>query len=140
MTATKNSMTVGELVGKILGQGNPDFLKGTLVSLLKEVMAVDVGHLVGAEPHERSAERTNQRNGYHERRFDTRVGTVDLEIPKLRKGTYFPSFLEPRCRSEEALLNVIQEAYVYGVSTRKVKDLVQALGVDGISKSEVSRI
>lgn len=140
MTTTKNSMTVGELVGKLLGEGNPDFLKGALVAMLKEVMAVEVGHLVGAEPHERSTERTTQRNGYRERRFDTRVGTVDLEIPKLRTGSYFPSFLEPRCRSEEALLNVIQEAYVNGVSTRKVKDLVQALGVDGVSKSEVSRI
>lgn len=140
MTTTNNSMTVGELVGKILGEGNPDYLKGALAALLKEVMAVEVGHLVGAQPHERSDERTNQRNGYRERRFDTRVGTLDLAIPKLRKGTYFPSFLEPRCRSEEALLNVIQEAYVNGVSTRKVKDLVQALGVDGVSKSEVSRI
>lgn len=140
MTTTNNSMTVGELVGKILGEGNPDFLKGALATLLKEVMAVEVGHLVGAHPHERSDERTNQRNGYRERRFDTRVGTVDLAIPKLRRGTYFPSFLDPRCRSEEALLNVIQEAYVNGVSTRKVKDLVQALGVEGVSKSEVSRI
>ena len=140
MTTTNNSMTVGELVGKILGEGNPDFLKGALVALLDQVMAVEVSRLVGADAHERSAERTTHRNGYRERRFDTRVGTVDLAIPKLRKGTYFPSFLEPRCRSEEALLNVIQEAYVHGVSTRKVKDLVQALGVEGISKSEVSRI
>lgn len=140
MTTTKNSMTVGELVGKILGEGNPDFLKGALVAILNQVMAIEVGQLVGAEPHERSEERTTHRNGYRERRFDTRVGTVELAIPKLRKGTYFPSFLEPRCRSEEALLNVIQEAYVHGVSTRKVKDLVQALGVEGVSKSEVSRI
>jgi len=140
MTTTKNSMTVGELVGKILGEGNPDFLKSALVALLDQVMAVEVSRLVGADAHERTAERTTHRNGYRERRFDTRVGTVDLAIPKLRKGSYFPSFLEPRCRSEEALLNVIQEAYVHGVSTRKVKDLVQALGVEGISKSEVSRI
>jgi transposase-like protein len=140
MTTTKNSMTVGELVGKILGEGNPDFLKGALVALLNQVMAVEIGQLVGAEPHERADGRTNQRNGYRERRFDTRVGTVDLAIPKLRKGAYFPSFLEPRRRSEEALLNVIQEAYVHGVSTRKVSDLVQALGVEGVSRSEVSRI
>jgi len=140
MTTTKNSMTVGELVGKILGEGNPDFLKGALVALLNQVMAVEIGQLVGAEPHERADGRTNQRNGYRERRFDTRVGTVDLAIPKLRKGAYFPSFLEPRRRSEEALLNVIQEAYVHGVSTRKVSDLVRALGVEGISRSEVSRI
>lgn len=140
MTTTKNSMTVGEFVGKILGEGNPDFLKGALVAFLNQVMAVEIGQLVGAEPHERADGRTNQRNGYRERRLDTRVGTVDLAIPKLRKGAYFPSFLEPRRRSEEALLNVIQEAYVHGVSTRKVSDLVRALGVEGVSRSEVSRI
>lgn len=137
---TKNSMTAGELVGKLLCEGNPDFLQGALVAILKQVMAVEVGQLVGAEPHERNEERSNQRNGYRDRPFDTRVGTVDLAIPKLRKGSYFPSFLEPRRRSEEALLNVIQEAYVHGVSTRKVEALVQAMGVDGVSKSEVSRI
>lgn len=140
MTTTKNSMTVGELVGKILGEGNPDFLQGALVAILKQIMAVEVGQLVGAEPHERAEGRATQRNGYRDRRFDTRVGTVDLAIPKLRQGSYFPSFLEPRRRSEEALLNVIQEAYVRGVSTRKVSELVKALGVDGVSKSEVSRI
>jgi putative transposase len=140
MTTTKNSMTIGELVGKILGEGNPDFLKGALVALLNQVMAVEVGQLIGAEPNERTENRTNQRNGHRDRRFDTRVGTMDLSIPKVRRGTYYPSFLEPRRRSEEALLNVIQEAYVHGVSTRKVEDLVRALGVDGISKSEVSRI
>ena len=140
MTTTKNSMTVGEFVGKILGEGNPDFLKGALVAFLNQVMAVEIGQLVGAEPHEGADGRTNQRNGYRERRLDTRVGTVDLAIPKLRKGAYFPSFLEPRRRSEEALLNVIQEAYVHGVSTRKVSDLVRALGVEGVSRSEVSRI
>ena len=140
MTTTKNSMTIGELVGKLLGEGNPDFLKGALVALLNQVMAVEVSQLIGAEPNERAESRTNQRNGYRDRRFDTRVGTLELAIPKVRRRTYYPSFLEPRRRSEEALLNVIQEAYVHGVSTRKVEDLVRALGVDGISKSEVSRI
>lgn len=98
MTTTKNSMTVGEFVGKILSEGNPDLLKSAIAAVLKEMMAVEVGHLVGAEPHERSEARTKQRNGYRGRRYDTRVGTVELAIPKLRQGTYFPSFLEPRCR------------------------------------------
>lgn len=140
MTTTKNSMTFGQAIGKMLAEGNSDFLHGAITSLLREVMAVEVGQLVGAEPHERDEGRVNQRNGYRDRRYDTRVGTINLEIPRLRKGSYLPSFLEPRRRSEEALLNVIQEAYVKGVSTRKVEDLVKALGVDGISKSEVSRI
>lgn len=141
MTTTKNSMTVSELVGKILGEGNTDFLKGALVAVLKEIMVAEISQLTGAQPHERSDDRINQRNGYRDRPFDTRVGTVELAIPKLRKGwCYMPSFLEPRRRAEEALLNVIQEAYVHGVSTRKVDDIVRALGVEGVSKSEVSRI
>ncbi len=94
----------------------------------------------GAAYGERSGERVSQRNGYRDRRWDTRAGTLDLAIPRLRTGSYFPTFLEPRRRSEQALLAVIQQAYVEGVSTRRVEDLVRALGCDGISKSEVSRI
>jgi transposase-like protein len=82
----------------------------------------------------------NQRNGYRERAWETRVGTVDLAIPKLRKGSYFPAFVEPRRASEKALTAVIQEAYVHGVSTRSVDDLVKAMGMTGISKSQVSRL
>ena len=96
--------------------------------------------LVGAERHERSDDRTAYRNGTRVRTWDTRVGTVELAIPKVRPGSYFPSLLQPRRRAEQALLTVVQEAYVHGVSTRKVDDLVKALGLDGISKSEVSRI
>ena len=95
---------------------------------------------IGAEYGERSPERVTQRNGYRSRAWDTRVGTMDLHIPKLREGRYFPSLLEPRRRSERALLAVIQQAYVEGVSTRRVDDLVKALGCEGISKSQVSRI
>ena len=95
---------------------------------------------IGAEYGERSPERVTQRNGYRSRAWDTRVGTMDLRIPKLREGSYFPSLLEPRRRSERALLAVIQQAYVEGVSTRRVDDLVKALGCEGISKSQVSRI
>lgn len=140
MTTTKNSMTVGELVGKILGEGNTDFLREALMALVEQIMAVEVEHLIGAGRHERTEDRTNHRNGSRDRRWDTRVGTLNLAIPKLRKGSYFPNFLEPRRRSEQAFVNVIQEAYVHGVSTRKVEDLVQAMGVENLSKSEVSRI
>lgn len=140
MTATSSSMTVGDLVGKILGEGNPDFLKQALMTLVDQIMTVEVDHIVGAGKHERTDERSNQRNGTRSRRWDTRVGTLELAIPKLRKGSYFPSFLEPRRRAEQAFVSIIQEAYVHGVSTRKVEDLVQAMGVENLSKSEVSRI
>lgn len=140
MTATQHSMTVGDLVGKILGEGNPDFLKQALMTLVDQFMTVEVNQLVGAGKHERTDERSNQRNGTRARRWDTRVGTLELAIPKLRKGAYFPSFLEPRRRAEQAFVSIIQEAYVHGVSTRKVEDLVQAMGVESLSKSEVSRI
>lgn len=94
---------------------------------------------VGAERYERSPHRKTYRNGYRERE-DTRVGTITLRIPKLREGSYFPSMLEPRCRAEKALLSVVQEAYIEGVSTRKVDELVKALGMEGISKSQVFRL
>ena len=103
-------------------------------------MEVEVCGHIGAQRYERTASRTTYRNGYRPRRWDTRVGTIELEIPKLRRGSYFPSLLEPRRRAERALLAVVQEAYVHGVSTRKVDELVQALGIAGLSKSEVSRI
>lgn len=104
-------------------------------------MGAEVDVLCGAGHGERSSDRVNNRNGYRTRQWDTRVGTIDLRVPKLRQGTYFPeSLLEPRRRSEKALLNVIAESYVLGVSTRKVERLVQQLGIDGISKSQVSEI
>lgn len=140
MTATPHSMTVGDLVSKILSEGNSDFLKQALMTLVEELMAAEVEQRIGAGKHERSESRTNQRNGTRPRRWDTRVGTLELAVPKLRKGSYFPSFLEPRRRAEQAFVSVIQEAYVHGVSTRKVEALVQAMGVETLSKSEVSRI
>jgi transposase-like protein len=103
-------------------------------------MEAEVSAQIGAERYERNENRTTYRNGYRERPWDTRVGTLKLKIPKLRQGSYFPSLLEPRRRAEKALLAVVQEAYVHGVSTRKVDELVEALGMRGISKSEVSRI
>lgn len=108
--------------------------------LLQELMETEVSAQIGAGHYERTNERTTQRNGYRARPWDTRLGTLELAIPKLRTGSYFPSWLEPRRRAEQALVAVVAEAYVQGVSTRKVEALVQSLGIAGISKSEVSRL
>ena len=117
-----------------------DFLREGLRVLIQSVIEAEVTQRVGAQPYERSPERTNQRNGYRERPYATRVGELDLRIPKLREGTYYPCFLEPRRMAEKALTAVIQEAYIQGVSTRSVDDLVKAMGMSGISKSQVSRL
>ena len=103
-------------------------------------MEADVEGLIGAGKHERSGERTTWRNGYRERALDTRLGTLNLRVPKLRQGSYFPGFLEARKTSEQALVAVIQEAWISGVSTRRVDELVQAMGLSGISKSTVSKL
>ena len=116
------------------------FLREALRVLVDGIMDAEVSAQIGAEHSERSPERVTYRNGYRNRTWDTRVGTMELHIPKLREGSYFPSLLEPRRRSEKALLAVIQQAYVEGVSTRRVDDLIKALGCDGISSSQVSRI
>ena len=103
-------------------------------------MGAEVTAQVGAGYGERSETRLTRRNGYRPRRWDTRAGSIELQIPKLRQGSYFPALLEPRRRAERALLAVVQQAYVEGVSTRRVDDLVRSLGCEGISKSQVSRI
>src|SRR6201747_2793581 len=106
----------------------------------ERLMELEVEGQAGAAYGEKNPERLAQRNGYRERIWETRAGAVELRIPKLRKGSYFPGFLEPRRMAEKALTAVIQEAYIQGVSTRSVDDLVKALGIDGISKSQVSRL
>jgi putative transposase len=117
-----------------------NFLRDMIGFAAERLMALETEALCGAAVGERTPDRRNQRNGYRDRDWDTRAGTVELRIPKLRHGSYFPGFLEPRRIAEKALTAVIQEAYIQGISTRSVDDLVKALGMEGISKSQVSRL
>lgn len=117
-----------------------DLLREMIGFASKRLMELEVGALTGAEYGEKNPERLVQRNGYRERDWQTRAGTVELQIPRLRRGSYFPGFLEPRRMAEKALTAVIQEAYIQGISTRSVDDLVQAMGGTGISRSQVSRL
>jgi putative transposase len=133
-------MSVQELVGKVLAEEHADVLRQAVVWLAEELMEAEVSQAAGAGYGERNPERAARRNGYRQRAWDTRVGSIELAIPRLRQGSYFPSFLEPRRRSEQALVAVVQEAYVNGVSTRKVDRLVEALGLAGMSKDQVSRL
>ena len=117
-----------------------DLLREMIGFAAERLMEMEVAGLTGAAYGEKNSERLAQRNGYRERAWETRAGTVELRIPKLRKGSYFPGFLEPRRLAEKALTAVVQEAYIQGISTRSVDDLVKALGMSGISKSQVSRL
>ena len=132
-------MDFSSFVGKLLSEEDTDVLREGVRVLAQALMDAEVSTQIGAELYERTDDRTARRNGYRTRTWDTRVGTVELRVPKVVPGTYFPSLLEPRRRAERALAAVIQEAYVKGISTRKVDDLVRALGMDGISRSEVDR-
>ncbi len=134
---TDDSMALAELLQKA---GDGDFLRSVAEAVLQMLMEADVEGQIGAGRHERSAERLTHRNGYRDRTLDTRLGTLNLRIPKLRQGSYFPPFLEARKTSEKALVAVIQEAWIGGVSTRRVDELVQAMGLSGISKSTVSKL
>jgi putative transposase len=130
-----------EAVEKVMRSEHADVLREGVALVVRELMEAEVAEQIGAELGERvPGERVTQRNGYRARRWDTRVGEIELAIPKLRSGSYFPSFLEPRKRSEQALVAVVQEAYVNGVSTRKVDRLVEQLGLRGMSKDQVSRL
>ena len=134
---TKSTMALAELAEK---GADADLLREMLQFVAQRLMDMDVESLCAAFYGERSPDRLNSRNGYRERLWETRAGSVDLKIPKLRKGSYFPGFLEPRRTAEKALAAVIQEAYIHGVSTRSVDELVKAMGMSGISKSQVSRL
>src|SRR5215216_4455842 len=131
---------LSELLRKAMIEQDASFLKEGVRLLSQALMEMEVEEHVGASRHERPPARTGQRNGYRERSWDTRVGTVELKVPRVRDSSYFPSLLEPRRRAERALSAVVQEAYVHGVSTRKVDELVKALGMEGISKSRVSEL
>lgn len=137
---TNPTIALLEYMRKMGIEQDKDFLAESVRVLSQMLMELEVEKLTSAEKHERTPERINYRNGYRDRSWETRVGEIDLRIPKLRAGTYFPSLLEPRKHGEKALLAVVQQAYIEGVSTRKVDHLLQALGLTGIDKSEVSRI
>jgi putative transposase len=134
---TDDKIALRELLEK---GSDASFLREMISFAAERLMALESDALCGAGHGERSEGRTNQRNGYRDRDWHTRAGTVELRIPKLRKGSYFPGFLEPRRLAEKALTAVIQEAYIQGISTRSVDELVKALGMEGISKSQVSRL
>jgi transposase-like protein len=133
-------MTIEQVVRQVLVEDHADVIRESVRWVAQQMMEAEVSDLVGAELGERKPEdRATHRNGYRPRRWDTRAGEIELQIPKLRQGSYFPSFLTPRKRSEQALVAVVQQAYVCGVSTRRVDQLVESLGLR-ISKSEVSRV
>src|SRR6187431_86606 len=134
---TEDRLPLAELLAKA---GDGDFLRSVAETVLQMLMEADVEGLIGAGRHERTGERLNYRNGFRDRTLDTRLGSLQLRIPKLRQGSYYPPFLEPRKTSEKALVAVIQEAWIGGVSTRRVDELVQAMGLSGISKSQVSKL
>jgi putative transposase len=137
MTMTDERMALIERIEK---GADADLVRELLAFAAERLMELEVEARTGVPAGTRSPDRQNHRNGYRERGWDTRAGRIDLSIPKLRKGSYFPSFLEPRRTAEKALTAVIQEAYVHGISTRAVDDLVKAMGASGVSKSQVSRL
>ena len=135
-----DSMPFLELLRKQSQGGEFDFVREAVLTMAQAFIEAEVQARVGADKHERTEERKTYRNGYRTRDWDTRVGTLELRIPKLREGSFLPSLVEPRRRAEKALVAIVQEAYVSGVSTRKVEDLVQALGIESMDKNRVSRL
>ena len=134
------SMALAELLRKADAEPDLDTLREGVRVMTQALMELEVAQHLGAERYQRSPERQGERNGYRDRSWDTRVGTLELRVPRVRDGSFFPGMLEPRKRAERALVATVREAYVQGVSTRRVDDLVKALGLDGISKSQVSRL
>jgi putative transposase len=135
----KDSLDALDWLRKHLEQDTPDLVRDMLGAFVQTLMGAEADAICGAGYGERSPERVNSRNGYRHRDFDTRAGTIDLAVPKLREGSYFPGWLlEPRRRAERALTQVVCQCYVEGVSTRRVDDVVKAMGIEGISKSQVS--
>ena len=134
---TDDKIALSSLLEK---SSDSSFLREMIGFAAERLMQLETGAICNAAPGERSADRQNQRNGYRDRDWETRAGTVELRIPKLRRGSYFPAFLEPRRMAEKALTAVIQEAYIQGISTRSVDELVKAMGMEGVSKSQVSRL
>ena len=129
------------LLGQALSDASPDLMRELLQTMINALLSADADAVCGAEWNARSAERTNYRNGYRHRPLDTRVGTVDVAVPKLRSGSYFPEWLlERRKRAESALITVVADCYLAGVSTRRMDKLVKTLGIDSLSKSQVSRM
>ncbi len=137
---TKPSMPFETILNNLQEVGGGDLFRGILQSVCQSIINLEADEHVGAAPYERTEGRAVQRNGSRSRGLETRVGELELRIPKMRQGSFFPSILEPRRRTEQALFSVIQEAWVNGISTRAVDNLVQAMGLDGIDKSKVSRI
>ena len=138
--ADETRMALTELLRKAEAEPGLDVLRDGVRVLAEALMELEVAQHLGAGRHERTPEREGYRNGSRERVWDTRVGTIDVRVPRVRDGSYFPTLLEPRTRGERALVAVVQEAYVGGVSTRRVDNLAKALGLEGISKSQVSRL
>ena len=137
---TTDKLNLENALSKLIETQGGDLLRNALSGLLSEMMRREVEQFCGAGYNERSEKRETSRNGYRERLLSTRLGDITLEIPKLRSGRYFPSFLNPRRRWEKAFVNVISEAYLLGVSTRKVENLMESMGATGVSRSEVSRV
>src|ERR1700709_435734 len=137
--AGMNRMTIVEVVREVLRDEHADVIRESVRAVAQELMEAEISELIGAQHGERTEDRAAHGNGYRSRRWDTRAGEIELQIPKIRQGSYFSSFLQPRKRSEQALVSVVQQAYASGVSTRRVDQLVESLGLR-ISKSEVSRI
>src|SRR6266536_3586139 len=140
-TVVEHTMDAASWLRKQLEEAHPDLLRAMVKEMAEALMSADADAVCGADYGERSPARVNRRNGYRERDWDTRVGSIELAVPKLREGSYFPDWLlQPRRRAEQAFVSVIADAYLAGVSTRRVEKLVQQLGVERMSKSQVSRL